>query len=137
MVYHENNPGSQSIENLIENTMKNLHSLVEANTIIGDPFFSPDGSVIIPVSKVSVGYVVGGGEYADVSIRKKISTYPLAGGSGGGMTVQPVGFLVENKNGINYIDIENKTAYQTALNLFNKLVNKFCSKEDNKDCYEK
>ena len=62
---------SKSIKDLIENTMKNLHCLIETNTIVGEPIFSPDGSIIIPISKVSVGYVVGGGEYTDVAISKK------------------------------------------------------------------
>ena len=101
----EKNKEKTSIEKLIENTMQNLHNLIETNI------------------------VVGGGEYADVSVRKKIENYPLAGGSGGGVSISPIGFLIEDKNGVNYIDIENKTAYQTALNLFNKLVNKVCSDE--------
>lgn len=116
----ENN---KSVENLIENTMKNLHSLIETNTIIGDTIISPDGTIIIPISKVSVGYVVGGGEYNNISKKKPVENFPLAGGSGGGVTVTPVGFLIENKNGINFIDIENKSAYQTVLNLLNKIIN--------------
>jgi sporulation protein YtfJ len=122
---------SKSVKDLIENTLKNLHCLVDANTIVGEPIFSPDGSVIIPISKVSVGYVVGGGEYHDITIKKKQCNYPLAGGSGGGMSISPVGFLIENKNGVKYIDIETKDAYETALNLFNKLINKLF--EDKKD----
>lgn len=118
----ENN---KSIENLIDGTMRNLHTLIEANTIVGEPVVSPDGTTIIPISKVSVGYVVGGGEYADISRKKKVENYPLAGGSGGGVTISPVGFLINSKNGIRYIDIENKTAYQTVLNLLNKVAERF------------
>lgn len=118
----ENN---KSIENLIDGTMRNLHTLIEANTIVGEPVAMPDGTTIIPISKVSVGYVVGGGEYADISRRKKVENYPLAGGSGGGVTISPVGFLINTKSGIRYIDIENKTAYQTVLNLLNKIAEKF------------
>jgi len=123
---------SKSIKDLIENTMKNLHCLIETNTIVGEPIFSPDGTVIIPISKVSVGYVVGGGEYTDVAIRKKYCQYPLAGGSGGGMTISPVGFLIENKEGIKYVDIETKDAYQSVLKLFNMLVDKLGEKKNEK-----
>ncbi|MDD2227469.1 MAG: spore germination protein GerW family protein [Clostridia bacterium] len=124
---------SKSVEDLIEKTMKNLHCLIETNTVIGEPFFAPDGSIIIPISKVSVGYVVGGGEYSDIALKRKNRSYPLAGGSGGGMSISPVGFLIENKDGINYIDIETKDAYQSALNLFNKIVDKLCGeKKDEK-----
>lgn len=116
---------NKSIENLINGTMENLHTLVEANTIIGDKIFTPDGSVIIPISKVSVGYVVGGGEYIDVARKKKLETFPLAGGSGGGVTVTPVGFLISNGGVVEYIDIENKTAFENALKIINKIANKF------------
>jgi len=122
---------SKSIQDLIEKTMENLHCLIETNTIVGEPILSADGSIIIPISKVSVGYVVGGGEYTDVAIRKKNCQYPLAGGSGGGMTITPVGFLIESKDGIRYIDIETKDAYQSVLNLFNKLVDKLCGENKN------
>lgn len=123
---------SKSIQELIDKTMKNLHCLIETNTVVGEPIFSPDGSVIIPISKVSVGYVVGGGEYTDVTIRKKNCQYPLAGGSGGGMTISPVGFLIENNEGIKFVDIETKDAYQSVLHLFNKLVDKLCGEKDEK-----
>lgn len=116
---------SKSIENLINGTMENLHALVEANTIVGDKIFTPEGAVIIPISKVSVGYVVGGGEYVDVARKKKLDTFPLAGGSGGGVTVTPVGFLVSDASGVEYIDIENKTAVENVLKIINKIVNKF------------
>ena len=120
---------NKSIENLINGTMENLHTLVEANTIIGDKIFTPDGSVIIPISKVSVGYVVGGGEYIDVARKKKLETFPLAGGSGGGVTVTPVGFLISSGGVVEYIDIENKTAFENALKIINKIANKFAKGE--------
>ena len=116
---------NNSIENLINGTMENLHTLVEANTIVGDKIFTPDGGVIIPISKVSVGYVVGGGEYIDVARKKKFETFPLAGGSGGGVTVTPVGFLISSAGTIEYIDIENKTAFENALKIINKIASKF------------
>lgn len=116
---------NKSIENLINGTMENLRLLVETNTIVGDKIFSPDDTVIIPISKVSVGYVVGGGEYIDVARKKKLDTFPLAGGSGGGVSITPVGFLVSGSMGIEYIDIEDKTAAQNVLKIINKIVSKF------------
>lgn len=119
----------KSIESLIEGTLKNLHNMVETSTIVGESVKTPDGSTIIPISKVSVGYVVGGGEYADVSRHKKTEGFPLAGGSGGGVSITPVGFLISNDNEVKFIDIENKTAYQSILKLFNVVVDKISSKE--------
>jgi len=122
---------NKSIENLIENTMKNLSGMIEANTIVGEPIVSPDGTILIPISKVSVGYVVGGGEFSNLPKRKKIEDYPLAGGSGGGMTITPVGFLVENHNEVEFINIENTSAYQSVLKLFNKVVDNICGEKNN------
>lgn len=113
------------LDELINSSIEKIKNLAETNTIIGDPIVSPTGKVIIPVSKVSVGFVVGGGQYN--SVNKKLP-YPLAGGSGGGLSVSPIGFIVEDDEGVKFIDVENKTAYQTILNLANTLINKLDKK---------
>lgn len=113
------------LDELINSSIDKIRNLAETNTIIGDPIVSPTGKIIIPVSKVSVGFVVGGGQYN--SINKKLP-YPSAGGSGGGLSVSPIGFIVEDDEGIKFIDVENKTAYQTILNLANVLIDKLDKK---------
>ena len=113
------------LDELINSSIEKIKNLAETNTIIGDPIVSPTGKIIIPVSKVSVGFVVGGGQYN--SVNKKLP-YPLAGGSGGGLSVSPIGFIVEDDEGVKFIDVENKTAYQTILNLANTLINKLDEK---------
>ena len=116
------------LEELINSSIEKIRNLAEANTIIGDPIVSPTGKIIIPVSKVSVGFVVGGGQYN--SINKK-APYPLAGGSGGGLSVTPIGFIVEDGEEVKFVDVEDKSAYQTVLNLANVLIDKLdkrCSK---------
>ena len=114
------------LENLVNSSIEQIKHLAETNTIIGNPIYSTSGNVIIPISKVSVGYVIGAGEYN--SIAKKLP-YPLAGGCGGGVSVSPVGFIVETSSEIKFIDIENKSAYQTILNLVNTILNKITQKE--------
>ncbi len=113
------------LDDLINSSIDKIKSLAETNTIIGDPIVSPTGKIIVPVSKVSVGFVVGGGQYN--SINKKLP-YPLAGGSGGGLSVTPIGFIVEDETSIKFIDVENKTAYQTILNLANVIIDKLDKK---------
>lgn len=121
------------LDELINSSIQNIKELSQANTIVGDPIISPSGSIIIPISKVSVGYIAGGGQYN--SVNKKLP-YPLAGGSGGGVSVTPIGFIVETDTEIKFIDVENKTAYQTILNLANTLLSKINNnmreKEDEK-----
>lgn len=116
--------GNETINNLIDNAMDKIKTIVDSSTVIGEKVETPDGTVIIPISKVSVGYVVGGGEYADLSSSRVANHFPMAGGSSGGMSVTPVGFLIESKGEINFINVENKTVYQTILNMFNALLAK-------------
>ena len=115
---------SESINGLIDTAMDKIKTIVDSSTVIGEKVETPDGSVIIPISKVTVGYVVGGGEYADLSARRVANHFPMAGGSSGGMSVTPVGFLIESKGEIKFVNVENKSLYQTVLNMFNTLLSK-------------
>ena len=104
--------------------MDKLKGVIDSSTVIGDKVETSDGTTIIPVSKVTVGYVVGGGEYADLSSRRVANHFPMAGGSSGGMSLSPVGFLIVNDEGVKFINVENKSLYQTILNLFNSILSK-------------
>lgn len=116
---------STSINELISSAIDKIKTIVDSSTIIGESITSPDGTTIIPISKVTVGFVVGGGEYADLSARRVSNHFPMSGGSGGGMSVSPVGFLIIKENGdVDFVNVENKTLYQTILNMFNSLMSK-------------
>ena len=87
------------IESIMATTMENIRDMIDVNTVVGEPFATADGSTVIPVSRVSFGFVAGGGEYhckggltkAEAEAHPDI---PFAGGTGAGVTVQPLGFLV-------------------------------------------
>ena len=115
---------SESINGLIDKAMDKIKTIVDTSTVIGEKVETPDGAVIIPISKVTVGYVVGGGEYADLSARRVANHFPMAGGSSGGMSVTPVGFLIESQGEVKFVNVENKSLYQTVLNMFNALLSK-------------
>ena len=66
------------------------------HTVVGDPVQTQDGSTVIPISKVSFGFVAGGGEYAGMHQED----LPFAGGAGAGVSVHPMGFLVCSQNGV-------------------------------------
>ena len=85
---------NETINDLISSSMEKIKTIVDSSTIVGEKVTTDDGTTIIPISKISVGYVVGGGEYADLSSRRVANHFPMAGGSSGGMSVTPVGFLV-------------------------------------------
>ena len=83
------------IENIMTTTMENIRDMVDVNTVIGDPISTADGSTVIPISRVCFGFVAGGGESARRPIRGEGQEQtPFAGGTGAGVTVQPLGFLV-------------------------------------------
>lgn len=121
---------NSNIEDLIKISLDRVKSLMETNTIVGEPIKIDNKTSVIPISKASVGFVVGGGEYADKSNRRVANHFPMAGGSGCGMSVSPVGFIVIMANDVKFVDIENKTMYQTILNLANKIIAKINTKKE-------
>ena len=124
---------STSVNDLISSAVDKIKTLVDSGTIVGDKVETEDGTTIIPISKVTVGFVVGGGEYADLSARRVANHFPMSGGSSGGMSVSPVGFLIIKKDGeVDFVNVENKSLYQTILNMFNSLLSKL-EKEDEKN----
>ena len=90
------------MNDMISTSLSKIRELVDAQTIIGEPINTNGGTVIIPVSKVAVGYVSGGLDYS--SKKDDPNTKPNApknfgGGGGTGVSVSPVGFLVVNTDG--------------------------------------
>lgn len=87
------------IESLMGTSMESIRDMVDVNTVVGDPVQTQDGSTVIPISKVSFGFVAGGGEYAGGNMRP-VQEMPFAGGAGAGVSVHPMGFLVCSKSGV-------------------------------------
>ena len=84
------------IENIMNSTLEDIRDMVDVNTVIGDAILTQDGSTVIPISKVSFGFVAGGGEYS--CGRAASERLPFAGGTGAGVSIQPMGFLVISQN---------------------------------------
>lgn len=87
------------IDNMMQTTMESIRGMVDVNTVVGAPVMDQKGTTIIPISKVSFGFVAGGGEYAQKA-QPAAPTLPFAGGTGAGVTVQPMGFLVVGKESV-------------------------------------
>ena len=88
------------IESLMSTSMESIREMVDVNTVVGDAVQTQDGSTIIPISRVSFGFVAGGGEYAGGLHLSDTEDMPFAGGAGAGVSVQPMGFLVCSPNGV-------------------------------------
>lgn len=101
------------IDNLMKNTMENLKEMIDVNTIIGDSIQTNDGTCIIPISKVTFGFASGGTEFGEApkfDLDQK-ANHPFGGGSGAGVTVKPVAFLIVRSDSVRLINIEhNNTA---------------------------
>ena len=114
--YREN-----KINRVIDTAMKNLSTLVDVNTVIGKPMKTEDGSLIIPVSKVTLGFMTGGGEYGEVKVMKKDRAIPFAGGSGAIVSMKPTGFLDNDGKGYRVIAAANEP-YEKILDVASDLL---------------
>ena len=124
------------IGNLMQTTLAHIKEMVDVNTVIGDPIEAKNGAVIIPLSKVSFGFVAGGGEY-DAPRQEKLEELPFAGGSGAGVSVQPVGFLVVGEEGVKLLPAQHITPWERAVNCAPQLMADiralFAPKEEKQD----
>lgn len=90
------------INSIMDTSLKKIKELIDVNSIIGDPITAPDGTTIIPISKVTYGFASGGSDLPT----KKDSRDCFGGGAGAGVTIQPVGFLSISKGNVKFIPIE-------------------------------
>ena len=86
----------KKIDTILEKTAEQLTGLVDVNTVIGKPVISASGMQIIPFTKVTMGYVSGGGEYGEVKALKEDECFPFAGGAGTVISMKPAGFLIDD-----------------------------------------
>ena len=94
------------IKNILQSSLDQIRTIVDSNTVLGNPINTPSGTTIIPISKISVGIATGGVDY----MAKETSPRQNFGGGGGtGLTVVPVGFLVIDKRGdVEFINVAQK-----------------------------
>ena len=100
----------QSSKEYIVKSIKEFGEVLSADSVIGTPFTTPDGNTVIPVLKITVGYLGGGGEYGDIKIFTKEKSHPFAGGSGALVNMSPSGFLISNSSGVNFIKVDSDIA---------------------------
>lgn len=84
----------RSINEILGISMEKIKEMADVNSIIGDPITTPDGTTIIPVSKVSYGFASGGSD-----LPSKYDKELFGGGSGAGISIKPEGFLVISPDG--------------------------------------
>jgi len=123
---------SHPIENIMKTTMENIKDMIDVNTVVGNPVNTASGATIIPLSKVSFGFVSGGGEYGEnkekpqgmttVNAGSQSEQNPFAGGSGAGVSVSPVAFLIVAGDQIKLLAVDHDTTLDRVVELVPQLI---------------
>ena len=94
---------SNSLPNMLENTIAKIRDMVDVNSVVGDPITTPDGVTIIPISKVSVGFGGGGSDFVSKTVNKQEN--PFGGGAGGGVKITPIAFLIVKEGTVRMLPV--------------------------------
>ena len=89
----------------LETTLKNLQTIIDVNTVVGSPIKTNNEKTIIPISKVTVGIIAGGGEYGKTNIFKKSVDLPYSVGNGTIVSIKPSGFLIEENSSFKLLKV--------------------------------
>ncbi|MGG3887832.1 GerW family sporulation protein [Metabacillus fastidiosus] len=113
------------IQGLMKTAMENLKQMIDVNTIVGDPVETPDGSVILTVSKVGFGFAAGGSQFGAVENKDNGGDLPFGGGSGGGVSITPIAFLIVSSTGVKMLHLDESThLYEKILDTAPQAVEK-------------
>lgn len=118
------------IKDLVNTSLEKIRSMVDVNCVIGETVSLPDNSALIPITKVTVGFLAGGGEYSDLNAKRNSADFPMAGGTGGGYTVNPIGFFVLKDNKFKLIHADKSSAYMTLLKSVTEIMKKMANKDN-------
>lgn len=116
----------KSVDSLMSITLDKIKTMVDANTVIGDPIITPDGkTTIIPVSKINYGFASGG---SDLPSKKENPKALFAGGSGAGLTITPVAFISISDGNVRLLQIQPyNDATDRAISMLPEVVDKISS----------
>ncbi|MDP4177577.1 MAG: GerW family sporulation protein [Bacillota bacterium] len=125
------------IDSLMNNTMEKIKTMIDVNTIVGNAVEAQDGTLIIPISKVTFGFTSGGAEYG----KEVDSKFPFGGGAGAGVSIKPVAFLViKSDSTVRLMSMETDNPYDKIIDtipqvadIIKKMINSK-EKEKNQKC---
>jgi sporulation protein YtfJ len=109
----------------METTMSKIREMVDVNTIVGAPITTVDGITLIPVSKVSFGFAAGGSDIPSKENRENQSG-PFGGGSGAGVKIEPVSFLVIRDGNVRMIgaNVQSQNSVEKVLDAMPDIIDK-------------
>ena len=121
------------IEGLMITAMNSIQDMIDVNTIIGEPIETSNNIVIIPISKVSFGFAAGGSEFKGETIdeytkrdKEEAIQYrlPFGGGSGAGVTINPIAFLVIQNDSVKLMPVNHASSLDKLLDYMPDLIEK-------------
>ncbi|MBR3486958.1 MAG: GerW family sporulation protein [Clostridia bacterium] len=120
---------SHPIENIMHSSMERIKELADVNTVIGTPIMADDNTMILPVSKVSLGMLVGGGEYNASQPMKRCSQdiaidtgYPFIGASTLGMSLTPLAFLAVSNGSVRVLPAKQECSADRLIEMVPQIV---------------
>lgn len=123
---------SHPIEKLMKSTMENIKNMIDVDTVVGNPVTTAEGTTIIPISKVSFGFASGGTEFKDTTPNSS-SSHPFGGGSGAGISLKPLGFLIVSGATIRFLSVTESNPYDRIFDAIPQavdMINGFIHKND-------
>lgn len=93
----------RKVNELVARSLRDLNELADVNTVIGAPILTASGTQVIPVSKITMGYLTGGGDIGETKVIKEDESVPFAGGSGAVVSIKPAGFLIDDGKNCRYV----------------------------------
>ncbi|MCL6635802.1 MAG: GerW family sporulation protein [Peptococcaceae bacterium] len=124
-------PEQHPIEGLMKTAMESIKEMVDVNTVVGDPVETPDGMVIIPISRVACGFAAGGGEFEIGAERKdsggEAQVPGFGGGSGAGVSVKPIGFLVVGNGQVRLLPVDGNAVFDRLIDVAPQILNQIQS----------
>ncbi len=123
------------LNGMMNSAMENLKQIVDVDTIVGNPVTAPDGTVVIPVSKVSFGLFAGGCEFNSKKTPEdpKFTTKPFGGAAGAGVSIDPVAFLVANDVQVKLLPVKETDPVAKLVDYIPSMVNKITELFPKKD----
>ena len=116
------------IEGLMDVTLEKIKSMVDSNTIIGNPINMADGTLVLPISKVTFGFASGGADFPS-----KTTKDLFGGGGGAGVSIQPVAFLVVKDGSVRMLQLaDTSNSVDRAIGMLPDMVDKITALFNNK-----
>ena len=112
------------IEGLMNTAMNSIKDMVDVNTIIGEPIETSNNIIIIPISKVGFGFAAGGSEFKGETVEEIQYRLPFGGGSGAGVSITPIAFLVVQSGTVKLLPVSHSSAIDKLLDYVPDLVEK-------------